>query len=1053
MDCVWRLLTWGLVLVVVGVLVGMAYWRRHVDRQVRQHIESILGDHYQGLRVSVRSAQLILGEGVEIQHLLIEDPRLPPGQARLANFEHVFLHAEVGLPDLLAGRLDVRRIVFRRPELRLCRLADGSWSSARLLPLPKLGDHSPPILVEHGTLELVDPRPTAAGRMVLRDINLNLTPLPSPPQGAARRVRVVGSLAGDFLRHVDLDGAIDLEQSSWNVKGRVTGLRVSPELRGALPHLWCEKLEFLDAVRGEATIDFAADYQTDRPQQLAYDLSGRLTRGTVIDPRLPYPLSDVWCTFRSNGAGLSVRDLTARRGPASIRLNYRTTGCTPDSPAYLEARFQRFVMDRQVYEVLPAAWRTVWERFQPGGEINGSLRLEFDGRQWQPEAQVQCVDVSLCYADFPYRLEHLRGTLQYRDDTLQVNLVGDPALQIQGEVRTPGPDWTGQVTIQADHTVIEEKLLDALPAVPQKVVRSFAPHGTAHLRIRTWRAPGEPVPHKHLLCTLDNCALKYARFPYPLHNVRGQIEMLDQQWTFRQFEGTNDTGRIVLEGEIGPTPAGNELVVRFAGTEVPLEEELRDALNPAAQRLWNDLKPRGAFHVRGELRHLLSQQSVSLRFQAEPIADTASIEPRVFPYRMEKLRGTLVYQDGRVDLQNLRAEHNRVQLTASGTCLVEPDGRWSLSLNPLRVDRLRPEREFVAALPPVLRSAIARLRLDGQANLTGQVAFFSRPPDGRVGARWDMELDLLQGSLVAGVPLENINGGIRLIGSGDGLTYESAGLLHVDSLTYRGVQFTQLRGPVYFDQDWVLLGAPASRRMEGQPPQSLSAALCGGILTADGRVRLDQIPSYVVNARIEQPLDVGRVAREVFPGRQRISGKLTGFVNLHGTGNTRYAMGGNGHLMLRDANIYELPVMVSLLKLLSARPPDLTAFTTSDVIFRVDGGHVYFDRIDFKGDAISLLGQGWMNPDLEVGIRFRGIVGREELNVPILKEVLGGAGDQLLQLSVTGPISEPVLHREVLPAVNQALQQLQQELAAPPAAVPAARLPSSRVPPPAGPLR
>ena len=50
--------------------------------------------------------------------------------------------------------------------------------------------------------------------------------------------------------------------------------------------------------------------------------------------------------------------------------------------------------------------------------------------------------------------------------------------------------------------------------------------------------------------------------------------------------------------------------------------------------------------------------------------------------------------------------------------------------------------------------------------------------------------------------------------------------------------------------------------------------------------------------------------------------------------------------------------------------PDSNAFSRSDIDFRVQGEHVYFDRLNFNGDAISLLGKGEMDMQSEIHLAF-----------------------------------------------------------------------------------
>jgi hypothetical protein len=128
---------------------------------------------------------------------------------------------------------------------------------------------------------------------------------------------------------------------------------------------------------------------------------------------------------------------------------------------------------------------------------------------------------------------------------------------------------------------------------------------------------------------------------------------------------------------------------------------------------------------------------------------------------------------------------------------------------------------------------------------------------------------------------------------------------------------------------------------------------------------------------------------------------------------------------LRDANIYELPVMFSLLKVLSLKEPDLTAFTTSDIDFRLRDRYVYFPRIDLNGDALSLQGRGYLSFDKQLGLRFHPKVGRGGIRVPIISDVVDGASSQILELYVDGTLDNPEVRREPFPGLKEAIENLQ----------------------------
>ena len=244
-------------------------------------------------------------------------------------------------------------------------------------------------------------------------------------------------------------------------------------------------------------------------------------------------------------------------------------------------------------------------------------------------------------------------------------------------------------------------------------------------------------------------------------------------------------------------------------------------------------------------------------------------------------------------------------------------------------------------------------------------------------------------------------------------------------------------GPVWIDDRQVLLGSWVDRRVdEGstlnashsrQQPRSLSAKLFGGNVYGDAWVSLGPQPRYGLRATLSQG-DLGRIAQEVMAGRQNFQGKIMATIDLGGAGRSRNAMAGRGTIRLREADVWELPLMVALLKILSIRPPDQTAFSKSDIDFRIEGEHIYFDRVNFNGDAISLLGQGWMDFDSKIGLTFYSIVGRDDFQVPVLRELVGGASQQIMQIRVGGTLQNPETRKEAFPGVNQALQQLQNDL-------------------------
>ena len=134
-----------------------------------------------------------------------------------------------------------------------------------------------------------------------------------------------------------------------------------------------------------------------------------------------------------------------------------------------------------------------------------------------------------------------------------------------------------------------------MPRRSADIVRSLHASGTFDFAFRHQLSPDLPEGHSNQLgIRLTDCHLAYALFPYPLSQVTGQVHMQDGHWTIRNCVGRNDTGTVTCSGELVPRPGDDgELTLTFTGSQVVLENELRDALPRGMRRTWTTSRPAG----------------------------------------------------------------------------------------------------------------------------------------------------------------------------------------------------------------------------------------------------------------------------------------------------------------------------------------------------------------------------------------------------------------------------------------------------------------------------
>jgi hypothetical protein len=149
---------------------------------------------------------------------------------------------------------------------------------------------------------------------------------------------------------------------------------------------------------------------------------------------------------------------------------------------------------------------------------------------------------------------------------------------------------------------------------------------------------------------------------------------------------------------------------------------------------------------------------------------------------------------------------------------------------------------------------------------------------------------------------------------------------------------------------------------------------------------------------------------------------------LSGAGRSPTSLNGEGNLHVVDANLYELPVLVSLLKVLRNRTPSTTAFNQCDMQFAIRGDNVYFKQLNLIGDAVSLYGNGETNFNRDLNLVFYTLIGPADLS--LWKTIAGQVSQQGLQLKVVGKWDAPDVQRKALPAVNDAIQMIQAQIQA-----------------------
>jgi hypothetical protein len=796
---------------------------------------------------------------------------------------------------------------------------------------------------------------------------------------------------------------------------------------------------------GKITLGWA-NCATPPDVQAALVLSG----GRVEDALLPGPLTELTGEIGVAGNQLHVTNLHGMCGAAEVGVSINRNGWAVRAPTTMTMWANNATLDDSLYQSMrrfeAAGLRVAgvlcneWDQFRPAGVVDATLQVSSDGQRWSPNAGLVGRQLSFESDKFPYRLTDGAGTIRFTPATatappmvdLDVTARGGGGsgqpLHITGQVFDPKQAAAGWAQIEGAELEIDERMIAAIPNEKcREVIGELNPSGKFNVKWRIDRAAPGAEPHTSLTLTLADVRINYVRFPYPLRGIRGRIIAEGNDWRFTELVSG---GRRPVHGEgyLRPINAGNELSLTLTGEQASLDVALYDALPEAVQRAWTELQPRGEIDFTAVIGFVTGQPKASISVAIKPQPASTQFKPTFFPYLMEGVAGTITYRDGAIMLSDMTAHHDRTTIHTNGNGYFWPEGNWQFQLTGLTADNLTPRQDLISALPKQMGKLVDRLRPTGSFALHDGVLEFRKSASeiAMLEAKWDVGLDCHQTDLACGIDLKSIYGTVRLKGESDGARSWSAGELDLESVTFQDVQFTNVRGPLYVDETRCLLGKWATDKQQ-QAEQPITGAVYDGALRANAWVTFDNLPEYRAEVHVVGS-DLRRMVVERFGGASDFTGKVDANMMLGGRGSQLDLLVGDGDVHIRDANLYELSLLASLLKILRTGAADKTAFTQSDIAYRLQGRHIYLDQIDFLGDVVNLYGKGETTFDQQLSLVFSAVVGRHEYQLPFVKNLMREANQQIMQMYVTGTLSDPQVATEAFPGIAQMLQQIGSDL-------------------------
>jgi hypothetical protein len=835
--------------------------------------------------------------------------------------------------------------------------------------------------------------------------------------------------AGQLELATEVTGILTAPSYTVSAKGR--DLRVDEDALAALSlfPLGAELVRALRPTTGRAEIEIWLRDPERRDGLAEFDL--RL-QGVAMayhgfgegDRQLgfPLPLVDAHGRVVLRDDVVHLEDLRAHIAPevggGRVRLDGRVEVKAPrGEDTTLDIRSQDVAFSDHLLQALDALLHddgVLYRRLSPSGRADVDVHVRparVLAGGWQVE--VRPVAATMRCADFPYRLDDLRGVVTARAGSASFDLTGrhgDGRLNLRGHLPVPDVDGTVQGEFAAHATMenvaIDDDLRRAVgmldPNLDAAWIASGA-SGTFDGRVQVWRSD-ESQPLQHDACLqLRGVDLRLPTAPWRATGLCGQLFVLGARGDCRvEFDALR--GRLVHDDGAGAelallgtlwSRATLDSDLAFAVRQLQLDDRLGatlEQLGALGAGTWALLRPSGTVDL--TCRHRSTggaPADVSLLVQ---LTDVTSHAP-MLPFPAERMSGELEVAGGELRFRDVRAAMAGapVHCRAGRVALrPPPDGRLEVAFD-VSSTGFRVNSDLANLFPGPLQRAVRERQPRGRADVDGLNLRFLVPTDGnRAGFEteiagqlraYDVALSLGRGANTFVV--EGIDGIVSL----DPSRITDAGGALAGSL--RGGTFEWMRQP--FEAVEANFVADAQQIVL----RALRSSLYGGIVqSAD-----PALPAVQYQFADEATPD-GRLAAALQFDRVDVRSLLirSGWANppYSGSASGRFALerldgdrivgaAATGRLVIDPADLGVVPLFTSIYaQLPAAERPRFQRLETS---FRLADRRVEFESLKLDSNLLVAEGKGTMHLDGYVDI---------ELG---LKNLLGAAADPLMMPLVT----------------------------------------------------
>lgn len=350
----------------------------------------------------------------------------------------------------------------------------------------------------------------------------------------------------------------------------------------------------------------------------------------------------------------------------------------------------------------------------------------------------------------------VQGRLKWSGTRLELDvagLVNDATCQLEGTVDAAdrpldemGFDvrFTAAALPAPEGPVRAELLGDpSVPHVLRSIFTDYDPHGVFDVDLQLRRASGTNASlDLHGFLKPLAVRARSAWFPYEVTDISGLLRFDGPIVRLEGLRGRHGPAALEFHGTVDQRRFWSHVAVDIRGRNVPLDNELFDAMSPHHQAAWRRITPTGSVDLDVRLDRPggadeSQQPAWRTRVEASPLTCAFSLADR---YEISDVCGRISIEDDLAEIRGLTGRRGDAMIRLDGRTAFHPDAppESELTVEAIGVPL---DDALASILPPEGRGAFAQFQPSGRVDVAGAILLRRAEPT----ALYDLRLALHDG--------------------------------------------------------------------------------------------------------------------------------------------------------------------------------------------------------------------------------------------------------------------------------------------------------------------